>query len=213
MIRIIKIIIILLTITVVVGGIAILVLRRRQAPSVTTPQEVATLVQEARSGSASAPPAPAAPSSPANAPSAPAHAVIPAAPADPAVQLQSDLRRIAKNFAERWGTSSSAYDASPPASLLPFMTVRMRAFAASLPPQEARDDLYHTLQTRALNVEETLFDIDAGTAAYEVATQRVERQGGAGNQRVFYQDLEVRMRKEDGLWKVDGAFWRPVGAD
>lgn len=212
MLRAMKIIIILLVIIVAASGIFMLAVRRRQAPSAATPQDAASLVEAARSNEAPSAPASPVPPPSANLLPAPVHTAAPAVPADPALQLAADLQQIAKSFTERWGTHASDQDISPVASLFPLMTVKMQAYARTL-AAPSQGGIFYSVQTRALNVQEQILEADAGTARYLVATQRVEIQGSASNRKVSYQGLEVRLRKEDGLWKVDGAFWSPVKVD
>ncbi|MFA4873171.1 MAG: hypothetical protein WC659_04520 [Patescibacteria group bacterium] len=152
-----------------------------------------------------------------NAAPAPAANRAPAPPPDPLVQLKSDLLQLSSVFAERWGSYSNQQDVSNIRTLLPFMTAAMQTYALSQERAQivtqADPSVYLGVRTKALNVKEQQFDPSQGSASYVVTTQRVQMQGTGGNTKVFYQELDLRMTKEEGMWKVSGAYWRQVEAD
>ncbi len=147
-----------------------------------------------------------------NAAPAPAANRAPAPPPDPLVQLRSDLEQLSRVFAERWGSYSNQQDISNIRTLLPFMTKAMQTYALSQERAnsvvQADPSLYLGVRTKVLNVKEQQFDQNQGYAAYLVSTQRVQMQGTGGNTKVFYQELELKLSKEEGMWKVNAAYWR-----
>ena len=208
--RILKIAMIILIVILPVSGA--LFFATRQKLRQAAPRDAAALIEAVREQE----PAPAASSAPTVAPTRfnPPPADLPATPADPAVQLRADMEQLTRLFAERFGAFSNQSSISSLASLTALMASPLQAFVAD---EEARlraayPDPFvpYYLQTRVLNVKEIQFNPEGGTASFLAATQRVEAQGIAANRRTFYQDLEVRLTKEDELWKVAGAYWRPV---
>jgi|SRR3989338_7574011 len=164
-------------------------------------------------------PSPAAPQAAAPAPSPASNAVpapaanrAPASPPDPLAQLRSDLEQLSRVFAERWGSYSNQQDISNIRTLLPFMTTAMQTYALSQERAssvvQADPSLYLGVRTRVLSVKEQEFNPNQGSAGYVVTTQRVQMQGTGGNTKVFYQELELKLRKEEGMWKVAGAYWQ-----
>lgn len=200
--RILKILIIFFFVLLVVTGITFFALRSRLSPA---PAEDTRTAPDGGAPSGSLPSSPS-PSPPP--PAAPRQAV----PADPVVQLKTDLSQLARIFAERWGSFSNQQSVSSLASLTSLMTASVQRFAADegarLRAAHPDPAVRYVIQTRALNVKELGFNVSAGTASYLVATQRVEEMGVSSNRTVSPQDLEVRMVKEGGLWKVSGVYWK-----
>ena len=208
--RILKILIIFLIVVALISGAVFVIARRqlRRSPP-ADPSALLDSVREQETSSPSSTPPPAA--TPIAAPRA-APPSVPALPADPAVQMKADLQRFAMLFIERWGAFSNQQGVSGAASLTSLMTASLQRFTAG---EEARlrsahpdPSVPYRIQTRALNAETISFSPENGTASFLVATQRVEVQGVASNRRTFSQEVEVRMVKEAGLWKVSGAYWK-----
>ncbi|MEW6610174.1 MAG: hypothetical protein AB1352_00895 [Patescibacteria group bacterium] len=188
-------------------------LRRTRAPLSTDTKTLIESVQQ--QPAAATPPQPTAP--PQNQPRANPATPKASLPLDPQAQLHSDLTQLALVFAERWGSYSNQQDVFHAQTIIPFMTKGMQAFALTQERAQgvtgADRTLYLGVRTKALSVKEHEFNPNQDLATFIVNTQRVESHGLGGNMRVWYQELEVRMAKEEGMWKVSGAYWRPEKAE
>lgn len=157
------------------------------------------------------------PSPASNAAPAPAASRAPVLPPDSLAQLKSDLLQLSSVFAERWGSYSNQQDISNIRTLLPFMTRAMQTYALSeeraQSVMQADPSVYLGIRTKALNVKEQQFDPSQGYAAYLVSTQRVETLGLGGSIKVWYQELDLRMTKEEGMWKVNAVYWKAEKAE
>ena len=93
--------------------------------------------------------------------------------------------------------------------LKPFMSDRMWDWAQGEINQGLQSDLpniYYGVTTRALKTD--LQEYGAVYSKVTVSTQRQESVGASSNSKVIYKDIEISFVKEDGIWKVDSAFWQ-----
>lgn len=125
-------------------------------------------------------------------------------------QLNLGPINLARSFAERYGSYSNQSDFSNIEELYSFMTASLRAemedFVATSRSNRNADEPYLGVTTRAIS---SRFLTQSGArATVIVAAQRFERKGSAGGERTYYQDLELILVEETGVWKVDEARWR-----
>ncbi len=135
-----------------------------------------------------------------------------AVPVDPDAKLKTELRNLAINFTEVFGSYSNQSDFGNIASLKIFMTDDMKEWAddylisarANQPPAE----VYYGISTKAISATLQELDEKAGQAEFVVTCQRKESTGSVANSRIFYQDNLIKFAKIKEVWKIDGSFWQ-----
>jgi hypothetical protein len=133
-----------------------------------------------------------------------------AAPQGPT--LEDNLKKIALNFAERFGSFSNQNQFQNIEDLKILMSNKMIAWA----DKYVRDALakntdtsvYYGITTKAINASAVKINEKAGQAEILVYTQRWEAKEVSTNIRVFYQNISIKFVFENGNWKVDGAYWQ-----
>jgi hypothetical protein len=160
-----------------------------------------------RSRPGSAPPSPlAAPPASEQTPAAGSQSAVPVRV--PEERGDESVKRLARLFAERFGTFSnqSRYEAFVDLRLV--TTARFQRWLTEqyLPELQRRypADRYAGETTRALNVTVTRQARDSGVA--EVVVQQEVTEGEAS--RVSYRTLVVEVVRQNGEWLVDVATWR-----
>lgn len=114
-------------------------------------------------------------------------------------------------FVERFGTYSSQGQYENLENLLPFMTEEMKVWAQSVVKKatsEPANKQYVGVTTKALAYTILSLREAQGTGEVKVSTQRVEMVGLPTNKKVYTQDILVKLKKEEGVWLVDGAYWQ-----
>ena len=129
-----------------------------------------------------------------------------AAPLDEAARLRIDLEGQASRFAEGWGSYWSGQSISSAATLFPLMTGSMRAYTTANPPEKDKAGVGFAVTTRALSAHRYAVDLGTGISSVTITTQRTEMSGQTIT-RIFYQDIEIKFKKEAEVWRVDGVFW------
>ncbi|MDO8571868.1 MAG: hypothetical protein Q7R79_04275 [bacterium] len=125
--------------------------------------------------------------------------------------VEAELLLLVRPFVERFGSYSNQSEYENLQELLSFMTTRMRTWAESrIRERQASETptIYHGVTTKALSHKVVSLDERSGTAEFMVSTQRRESVGSLANQKVFTQDVSVKLVKEGSVWLVDGAFWK-----
>lgn len=126
-------------------------------------------------------------------------------------KLKAQLERLSTSFVERYGSYSNQSDFENLEDLLPFMSQSFSQWAedfVSLQRANRQESaIYYGLTTRALNSETIEFAPENGLIKVKVSTQRQEVVGSAVNSKVYYQDAEVELIKENDIWKVSRITW------
>jgi len=123
---------------------------------------------------------------------------------------QEDLKKMAGAFAERFGSYSNHSSYGNVLDLKVFMSKKMQIWADDF-VEKSRGEysgIYYGITTKAITKETQSFNDVSGIAKILVKTQRKESTGDMGNETVFYQNIIIDFIKEDGVWKVDSAFWQ-----
>jgi len=125
---------------------------------------------------------------------------------------KSNLEKKASSFAERFGSYSNQSNYENISSLKVFMSKKMKIWADKF-IKEAREkeedsSVYNGVRTKALISEMINFDKAKGEAKILVKTQKVKTNGESGNPVSKQEDILIIFIKENGVWKVDGAFWQ-----
>lgn len=130
-----------------------------------------------------------------------------APPAPPDAKIAP--RRLATDFSERFGSFSSQGQFQNVVELEPFMTASLQTWAknyvdTSRAAGQAAGAFYG-VTSRALAVKFAAFDDAAGTADVSVTMQRQENKNGV--QSTYYQELQLKLVKQNGTWLVDFVKW------
>lgn len=128
-------------------------------------------------------------------------------------KLQSDISRLAAAFTERFGSYSNQGDFENLLDLESLMTEKMqtgvRNFVAESKASQADNTVYFGVTTKAVSLAMVSLDETAGTAEIKVSTQRREASGTmSDNVKIYYQDLELILKKVSGEWLIDEATWK-----
>lgn len=120
--------------------------------------------------------------------------------------------KIASSFAERFGSYSNQSDYGNITDLRSFMTDKMQAWADKYIADQRKKNpytpVYQGAIAKAISFEVKSFDAAAGSAEVKVSAQRSEFSGDSKEPKVYYQDIVIKMIKENSSWKVDSAFWQ-----
>ena len=123
---------------------------------------------------------------------------------------EGEVLFFALPFAERFGTYSNQSGFNNLDELNPLMTQTMvdwvrNTYKADLVKAYA-DVVYYGIETKAISSK---FNSQADTKAeILVKTQRSEFKDSPTNPRIFYQDIILKLVKQNEAWKVDGAYWQ-----
>lgn len=142
-------------------------------------------------------------------PTTPTHTYIPTVSEED--KLKAQLTKMASAFAERFGSYSNQSDFENLEDLMTFMSRSLKSWAENV-IHSGRDQInqptiYYGITTKALKTKVAEFLPASGRAKFQVSTQRHEVVGSSANAKVYYQDIELEMIKEAGVWKVDRAEW------
>lgn len=120
--------------------------------------------------------------------------------------LKNELVLKARNFAERYGSYSTDAQFANLRELKNEMSDRFWQATENYISQKEKDKIteFYGISTKVLNIQEKEFSTDQ--VVYLISTQRQETKGTTP--KVFYQDLELRMIKENGGWKIDQIVWK-----
>ncbi len=143
---------------------------------------------------------------PANLPSA--SSALPDASTNPIKEpkTEASIKAIAVTFTERFGSFSSQSNYANLDSLKAISSRKMINYLESLKVASGNED-YTGITTQALITEVLSFSDTTGRAEIKVTTKRQESSGSTINPQEYYQDLNLKLVKEDGSWKVDQADW------
>ena len=126
--------------------------------------------------------------------------------------LEDNLKKIASNFAERFGSFSNQNQFENIQDLEVLMSEKMKAWAENyvLEAKAKNPDtsVYYGITTKAIKADLVSLDEKAGRAEILVSTQRWEAKEATTNIRVFYQDIGIKFIFENKEWKVDAAIWK-----
>lgn len=127
-------------------------------------------------------------------------------------QTRAELERLARNFANVYGSYSNQTNFANLEDLFPFMTAsyqnQVKTYIASERAKKRDTSQYFGVTTRAVAITVDPLDLATGTAKAAISCQRQETSGANASVRTFQQDLLLDFKKESGVWKVDGAGWR-----
>jgi len=121
---------------------------------------------------------------------------------------KNDLSRLAKSFAERFGSYSNSSDFENLRDLEPFMTSTMVSWSEKF-IREKKSALtnaaYYGIMTTVVSQEVSSFSNNE--AIVLLHTQRTEN-NSAGENKIFYQDLKLQFEKSNNIWLIDAAYWQ-----
>jgi len=127
-------------------------------------------------------------------------------------KTKADLMRMAMSFVERFGSYSNQSNYNNIEDLMVYMSSDMVRWAEGhIKKERSRKkdtSIYFGVSTDALSSQVKKFEPSAGMAEFKISTQKRESSGSVANAKVYYQDILVSLVKENGVWKVDSAFWQ-----
>ncbi len=126
---------------------------------------------------------------------------------------QADLERMARSFAERFGSFSNQSNFSNILDLKMVMSDNMQSWADAYVDKNRKsnavNELYYGITTKALSTKVKNFDDSKGRAEIIVETRRREAVGTTNNaSELFNQEILITFVKENQAWKVDSAYWQ-----
>ncbi|SRR6056297_461172 len=129
---------------------------------------------------------------------------------DKASFTETDLKKLASSFAERFGSYSNQSQYDNLKDLKIFMSEDMKKWAEDYIKKQLEEEYsqsYYGILSKAVTSQVEKFNPDAGQARALVKTQRIESKEGKED-KVFYQDLTLDFIKQGDSWKVDRAEWQ-----
>jgi len=123
------------------------------------------------------------------------------------IPMETQLKRLARTFTERYGTFSNQNDLENLESLNVFMTDSFIAETDQLISRERAnqtpEDPYYGITTRVISLDTVSFDEDGGFMTVELQTQRDETDTAAGTTQTIDQDALLKFNKVGDRWLVD----------
>lgn len=113
-------------------------------------------------------------------------------------------------FVERFGSYSSESDLANIEDVLSLATTSYQSELETLINEVrsgTQNSTYYGVTTRVISKKMTVYDEAAGTASFDVVTQREESIGSVQESTVRYQTIRLELRREDGVWKIASATW------
>lgn len=114
---------------------------------------------------------------------------------------------VAKTFAERYGSYSNEARFQNMTDLFPLMTDAFADSTREFIRTAEVPETYYGVTTRVLTVDVKLLDEQVGASTILMRTQREIAEVSTQNSRVEYQEIEIMLVKQAGVWKVDSATW------
>jgi len=126
-------------------------------------------------------------------------------------KLQAQLIKMSSAFVERYGSFSNQSDFENLEDLLQFMSKNLefktQRFINDKRFEGVDSNIYYGMTTKVLNNKSVDFSSGRSKAFFKFSTQRQEVVGSSINANVFYQDVEIELIKEAGVWKIDKINW------
>jgi len=125
-------------------------------------------------------------------------------------RLKAQLQKMSTAFVERFGSYSNQSDFENLEDLKPFMSRGFKIwtddFVSENRKQADETAIYYGITTKSLKA--TLIDFSSFSVKFKISTQRQEVFGASVNSNVYYQDIDMELVNEAGVWKVDKAIWQ-----
>jgi len=125
-------------------------------------------------------------------------------------KLKAQLTKMSSAFTERFGSYSNQANYENLKDLLPFMTTTFKYWAENKinkATSEIKPAIYYGITTKVLKIELINFSESTNVAKFKISTQRNEVVGSSANSKVIYQNMDLEMKEQGGVWKVNQAVW------
>jgi len=126
-------------------------------------------------------------------------------------KLKAQLQKFTIAFVERYGSYSNQSNFENLEDLLVFMTHSLRTKTADFinlrRRQQRETAIYHGMTTKVLNSKIENFSVDTNFIKLNISTQKQEMIGSSINTNTFYQNVDVELKQEGGIWKVNKITW------
>lgn len=119
------------------------------------------------------------------------------------------IKTLSLNYSEKFGSYSNQSNLANFSDLMSLSTPSMQNYLNNLINiiNSESDAYYHGITTKALNVQ--ILNQSNNNAETKVTSQRQETDESQNIlNRVFYQDLKLKLVKSNDQWLVDGAWWQ-----
>jgi hypothetical protein len=122
---------------------------------------------------------------------------------------ENQVKNVSLNFSERFGSYSNQGNLANFDDLQTMVTEAIQTFINNTKKAiEAEDDnYYHGLTTKAIKVAVNILEGDQAETVVTTQRQETDVRKNITN-RVFYQDLKLKLVKDNGRWLVAGAWWQ-----
>jgi len=127
------------------------------------------------------------------------------------INLEDNLKKIAINFTERYGSFSNQNQFQNIIDLESLMSEKMKTASEKLMAETKLQNtsVYSGTTTKAISAKLASLDEKAGVAEVIVSTQRFVATNSTANiTKVYYQDMAIKFILIDKEWLVDGAIWK-----
>lgn len=119
----------------------------------------------------------------------------------------SGVISISKTFVERYGSYSNESNFANIKDVLPIMTTSFAKKSQEFIDGSTAPKEVYGVTTRVITVKVDSIDEEVGTAKVLITTQKEESVESSVESLVRYQDIELNLLKEAGVWKIDSATW------
>jgi hypothetical protein len=118
----------------------------------------------------------------------------------------TDVISLSKTFVERYGSYSNEANFSNLVDVLPLMSESFRSETESFIETAVAPEEYYGVSTQVIIVDVSSEDDEVATVL--VTVQREEAIGSPQDTSVKFQEIILKMIKEQGSWYVDSATWQ-----
>lgn len=118
-----------------------------------------------------------------------------------------EVKKLALNFAARFGTFSNQNDYQNLLAMSDYYTSNMSEWINNTAKKEQdNNEPYYSVKTQAVSTE--LVEISEQSAKVVVQTIRHETRGLPAVERQYNQKIEIQFSKENNTWKINSAYWQ-----
>lgn len=122
---------------------------------------------------------------------------------------EQEITSLSRSFIERFGTFSNQNDYENINNIRVYMTQNMEKQADKIIAEGEKNsnpnNPYYGITTKALSTK--ILKQETNDATVRVSTQRKESKEGEGEIKILYQDIDVVLKIDGGVWKVDSVQW------
>ncbi|MFH0819057.1 MAG: hypothetical protein V1898_03625 [Patescibacteria group bacterium] len=120
------------------------------------------------------------------------------------------ILKLAKNFAERFGTYSNENNYDNIRNLKNISSTEMQAWLETLIDNNSKkpNEAFSAVTTKALTVDLLSFDVGSNIAEVMVSTSRSEEAEFSTEKKTYTQKIKIEIIQENNSWKINRAYWQ-----